>query len=103
GTLDIKAQHAKRPPETMGGRPDMNRLGSDLSVRRTGFPAVLQTDMVIKPTDCGGPLVDLDGKTVGLVIARGGRVESYAIPSEEIRPLIADHSKLAPPPNGDKK
>jgi serine protease Do len=102
--LEIKAKLEKRPPETMGGRPDMNRLGSELSVRRVGFPAVLQTDTVIKPTDCGGPLVDLDGKTVGLMIARGGRVESYAIPSEEIQPLLADlkSGKLAPPPGGDK-
>ena len=32
------------------------------------------------PADCGGPLVNLDGKVVGMNIARAGRTESYAIP-----------------------
>src|SRR5262249_11927645 len=39
---------------------------------------------------CGGPLVDLDGKTVGINIARAGRTETYAIPSEEVQALLAD-------------
>jgi serine protease Do len=78
---------------------DMNRLGGPLSERRTGFlTTLLQHDTVLKPYECGGPLVDLDGKTVGINIARGGRTESYAIPAEEVRALLADlqSGKLAP-------
>jgi serine protease Do len=67
-----------------------NAMGGDLSGRRTGFPAVLQTDMVVKPQDCGGPVVDLDGKVLGLNIARAGRVETWVLPSENIRPLLDD-------------
>ena len=56
------------------GRPDrgsiQNSMGSELSGRRTGFPAVLQTDMVVNPKDCGGPVVDLDGNVLGINIAR---------------------------------
>jgi len=57
---EIKATLDKRPPEL--NRADFqNSMGSVLSNRRGGFPAILQHDQVIKPTDCGGPLVDLDG------------------------------------------
>ncbi|MBA4066440.1 MAG: hypothetical protein C0501_22550 [Isosphaera sp.] len=65
-----------------------NAMGGTLSGRRTGFPAVLQTDMVLEPKDCGGPVVDLDGKVLGLNIARAGRVETWILPSEQIRPLL---------------
>src|SRR5439155_7764402 len=64
-----------------GFRPDQNTMGSQLSEKRN-FPTILQHDTVIKPTDCGGPLVDLDGRVVGINVARAGRVESYALPSE---------------------
>ena len=45
---------------------------------------------MLKPRDCGSPIVDLDGKAVGLNIARAGRTETYAIPSEEIQKLLPD-------------
>lgn len=67
-----------------------NSMGSELSGRRTGFPAVLQTDMVIEPRNCGGPVVDLDGNVLGINIARAGRVETWILPSENITPLLAD-------------
>jgi len=67
-----------------------NAMGGDLSGRRTGFPSVLQTDMVVEPKNCGGPVVDLDGKVLGISIARAGRVETWILPSETIRPLLAD-------------
>lgn len=67
-----------------------NVLGGPLSGRRTGFPSVLQHDTVLKPTDCGGPLVDLDGKVLGINIARAGRVETWAIPGNVVRPILKD-------------
>lgn len=67
-----------------------NAMGGQLSGRRTGFPAVLQTDMVVEPKDCGGPVVDLDGKVLGVNIARAGRVETWILPSEQIRPLLEE-------------
>jgi len=75
-----------------------NSMGGDLSGRRSGFPAVLQTDMVIQPKDCGGPVVDLDGNVLGINIARAGRVETWILPSEDIRPLLNDlkSGKFAP-------
>jgi serine protease Do len=84
------------------GPPDrstiQNAMGGDLSGRRTGFPAILQTDMYLEPKNCGGPVVDLDGNVLGISIARAGRVETWILPGENIRPLLADlkAGKFAP-------
>jgi serine protease Do len=96
--LDIKAKLDKRPAD----RGDFqNRMGSELSGRRTGFPTFLQHDGVLKPQDCGGPLVDLDGKVIGINIARAGRVETYAIPSEAVQTLLPDLMSGRLPPKAD--
>jgi len=65
-----------------------NSLGGPLSERRSGFPLAIQHDSALRPAECGGPLVDLDGKAVGLNIARAGRVESYALPASLVRETI---------------
>jgi len=65
-----------------------NSLGGSLSERRTGFPLAIQHDSVLRPTECGGPIVNLDGKVVGLNIARAGRVESYALTTSVVREAV---------------
>jgi serine protease Do len=65
-----------------------NNLGGALSERRAGFTLAIQHDSVLKPHECGGPIVDLDGKCLGINIARAGRVESYAIPAALVRDVV---------------
>jgi serine protease Do len=92
---EITAKLGRRPPD----RGDIqNNMGGTLSTRRVGFPSFLQHDTVLSPDQCGGPVVDLDGKVIGINIARAGRTESYAIPSEAVQPLLFDlmSGKLAP-------
>src|SRR5204862_3631998 len=87
---ELKVTLGQRPG-TKGGKSRgevQNSMGSKLSDRRAGFPVILQHDSVVKPNECGGPLVNLDGKVLGINIARAGRTESYAIPSEAVRPLL---------------
>jgi serine protease Do len=67
-----------------------NRMGSELSARRSGYSVILQHDSVLKPSDCGGALVDLKGRVVGINISRAGRVESWAIPSEVVQPVLVE-------------
>lgn len=76
-----------------------NRMGGALSTRRAGFESVIQHDTVLRPDECGGPIIDLDGNAFGINIARAGRIESYALPVAIIQPLLADlkSGKLAPP------
>ncbi|MDW8262001.1 MAG: PDZ domain-containing protein [Phycisphaerales bacterium] len=62
-----------------------NAMGGKLSSRRVGFPSVIQHDMVtLQPSECGSPVITLDGRVVGLNIARAGRTETYALPASVI-------------------
>ncbi len=72
----------------------MNKFGAIPSQRSSEFPLVLQHDTPLLPEQCGGPLVDLDGRVVGVNIARAGRVDSYAIPASHMKTLV---SKLVAP------
>ncbi len=62
--------------------------GGPFSDRRWGFGKVIPSDLGISPTDCGGPLVDLDGRCVGVNIARALRVASYALPASVAKETV---------------
>jgi serine protease Do len=72
---------------------------------KQSYPFVLQHDAHIRPDECGGPLVDLDGRMVGLNVARPWGYQSYAIPVEALKPLLRDlaSGKLAPRVKGDER
>ncbi len=59
-----------------------------LSTVRDGFPSVLQTDMTIAPEESGLPVVDIEGRLIGIVIARAGRVSTYLLPVATIADLV---------------
>ncbi len=63
-------------------------VNGPISARSTGFGRVFMHDTVILPNQCGGPLVNLDGKVVGINIARAGRVSTYALPADTLMPII---------------
>jgi serine protease Do len=74
--------------DTFGKEASRNdRMSGDVSNRRSGFPRVLQHDVQGSSKTVGGPLVDLDGKCIGMNIARANRAESFAIPVEELREI----------------
>jgi serine protease Do len=98
---DVLTVKAKRKGEMKDFKVFQNEMGAKefpLSARRTGFPLVLQTDMVIDAKNCGGPVVDLEGNVLGINIARAGRVETWVLPSEVILPLLPEFKagKFAP-------
>ncbi len=78
--LDLKATLGKIESPGTRQRDMQNSLGVGVSRRRDNFPVVLQHDSVLRPTDCGGPLVDLSGKVVGVNIARGGAQKPIVCP-----------------------
>jgi len=67
-----------------------NQMGGELSFRRDDFEAVYQHDSVLSPEDCGGPVVDLDGRVLGINIARAGRTETYAVPADLVEKVVAE-------------
>ncbi len=76
----------------------MNRndqMSGDFSPHRSGFPRVMQHDILGSRTVEGGPLLDLDGRCLGMNIARANRAESFAIPVEDLKELAARLMKQA--------
>lgn len=95
--LELKAVLGSRlNPRSRGAI--QNQMGGALSKRRHGFPTALQHDTYLRPEQCGGPIVDLSGRVVGINIARAGRTESYAIPADKVIALLPQlkSGKLAP-------
>jgi S1-C subfamily serine protease len=76
--------------DTFGAEQSRNdAMSGDYSKRRSGFPRVLQHDVQGNRQTIGGPLLDLDGRCIGMNIARANRAESFAIPVEELRDVIS--------------
>ena len=93
-TVKLRAQRAEEQldaeimmmlikPDPAPGSADpeqgLRRLGGEVSQRSEGFEQVIEHDTVLQPWLCGGPLVNLDGKAIGLNIARAGRVTTFAL------------------------
>ena len=96
--IHLKLQRDKSPIELeviLGRKDDLDlenrefqhELGGPLSTRRSGFGKVIQHDTVITPEQCGGPLVDVHGRVVGINIARAERISTYAIPTVTAREI----------------
>jgi serine protease Do len=78
-------------------------LNGDVSLRSEGFEQAIEHDTVLEPWQCGGPLVNLDGKAIGLNIARANRVATYALPASLAQEILAKlKSKAETPPSDDR-
>lgn len=66
-----------------------DQMSGDFSPRRSGFPRVIQHDILGSRQIQGGPLLDLDGHCLGMNIARANRAESFAIPVEDLKEIAA--------------
>lgn len=95
----------KRAGETVirdvevGGRPQlpgfpgariqqMERMGGPISRVRDEFPSAIESDMRLLPNQVGGPVVDLNGRIIGITLARAGRTRSYVMPASGIREIL---------------
>lgn len=71
------------PQDRWGGGPFNNR--------RFGFPKVIVHDGIINTTECGGPLVNSDGKVIGINIARSLRISTYAAPMDQVTRFVESY------------
>ena len=75
-------------------RPDDRRIMQSTALfpasrRASGFGGVVQHDTPLPCMRMGGPLLGLDGRAIGINIARPDRTATYALPASRVRPLLA--------------
>jgi serine protease Do len=85
-SFDVEMRLRPHDPRSRADR--MNTMGNQRSRRRDGFASVFQHDATIAPNQCGGPVLDLDGRALGINLARAGRVEAFALPAADAQALF---------------
>lgn len=63
------------------------------SLRRDGFENLITHDAALLPAQCGGPIFNLDGKFIGVNIARFSRTISLVLPAQIVYNFIMQHIK----------
>jgi serine protease Do len=97
GEEEVDAKVRLKHASTLNGDLfDRNQLMSgETSRRKTGFTRVLQHELTLNRRAMGGPLLDTEGRLVGLNISRVNRVEVYALPwpvvEASVRTLLDAH------------
>jgi serine protease Do len=92
-TVDVRLSARAELFDELVSRND--QMSGEYSPRRSGFPRVLQHDILGNRELQGGPLLDLEGRCIGMNIARANRAESFAIPVEDLREIAARLMKQA--------
>lgn len=86
--MEVEVELAGRA-DTFGEEKSRNdAMSGAYSERRSGFPRVMQTDIMGNRSFMGGPVFNLDGECVGMNIARANRCETYAIPAKDLEELV---------------
>ena len=67
----------------------MRAMDGEQNRVRSNFSNVLQSDMELGVEDTGLPVADLEGRIVGMVIARAGRISTLILPGEEMKELLS--------------
>ena len=87
--LDVVVGNRPQLPQFSGQRlQQMERMGGPISQVRDSFTRVIQTDMRPKPNQVGGPVVDLQGRVMGITMARADRTRSFVMPSAAVVELL---------------
>jgi S1-C subfamily serine protease len=71
----------------------MERMGGKISRVRDSFTQVLQSDMRPSPDQIGGPVVDLEGRVIGITVARADRTRAFIMPSAAVVKMLANTPK----------
>ena len=87
---DLVSSDQMAPKTSADQLTRLSQAGGTVSKRHSNFPNALTHDTVLQAAECGGPVVDLDGRTIGLNIARADRTATYAVPAGTVRKVIAE-------------
>lgn len=79
----VKLEVKLDSPSDMLDKMNRNQqMSGKTSRRKDPFPMILHTDIPLPPEAMGSPLVDIDGRAIGILIARADRVTTFALPKE---------------------
>jgi S1-C subfamily serine protease len=66
------------------------QMSGPVSKRKDNFPMIFQHDLPLPKEAMGGPVFDLNGKCLGINIARVDRVTVFSLPSKIVRDRLDD-------------
>ena len=72
-------------------------MSGTVSKRVDGFNKIIQHDIPLEHFDTGSPLLNIEGKVIGMNIAKANRSEAYALPNSEVRNALERLLKLKLP------
>lgn len=99
GRLEVEAVLGRRQPEGRDG-PRRGNTTTPISDVSSGFGEVIAHDGIVWPEQCGGPVVDLDGRALALNVARYDRTATHALDAATVMAAvrrIVDGSRVAAP------
>jgi S1-C subfamily serine protease len=71
----------------------MDRMSGGQSRIRGDFGNVIQSDMELEVEDAGLPVVDLEGRIIGMVIARAGRISTLILPGDDVARALENEAQ----------
>ena len=66
------------------------QMSGPVSKRKDNFPLIIQHDLPLPKEAMGGPLFDLEGKCIGINIARVDRVTVFSLPASIAREMTTE-------------
>jgi serine protease Do len=84
-----EASATLRPrPEREGGTAQRGNTRTEISTVSTGFGEVFAHDAIIRPEQCGGPVLSLDGLAQGLNVARYDRTSTHVLDAIRVQAAV---------------
>ncbi|QTN34056.1 PDZ domain-containing protein [Akkermansiaceae bacterium] len=88
-SIDVRLSNRPVLGQFSGDRLNqMERMGGEPNRVRSGFSRVVQSDMQIEANRVGGPVADLDGRIVGITMARADRTRTYIMGSSAVMEML---------------
>ncbi len=76
------------PNTDQNGQVRRGNTVTEISQLSSGFGSVIAHDSITRPDQMGGPVVDLDGRVVGMNIARFDRTATHALPAARMQEIV---------------
>ncbi len=70
--------------------PYVSNNATNATWRSDDYPIALEYSPPVRTTECGGPLIDLSGRLVGVTVGRANGHAGWAIPADSVRRVLDD-------------